>query len=95
MCKTVLFVLTCSVGVRVETALLVISLGGIQYGHEVVRRITCRTRRPTASELVSAGHRLMAVLRRVETPRPLEKKNNKNISTNSNTRIIISIRKHK
>lgn len=34
-------------------------------------RFVC-TRRPTATELVSVGHQLMAVLRRVETPRPLE-----------------------
>jgi hypothetical protein len=68
------FGLTCSVGA--DTRNLDYTRRPIRHPVRDIRR-RCRirfvcTRRPTATELVSAGHRLMAVLRRVETPRPLK-----------------------
>jgi len=73
-----MFGLTCSVGA--DTRNRDYTRRPIRLPVRDIRR-SCRirfvcTRRPTATELMSARHRLMAVLRRVETPRPLENDTN-------------------
>lgn len=72
--KNIIFGLTCSVGA--DTRNRDYTRRPIRHPVRDIRR-RCRirfvcTRRPTATELVSARHRLMAVLRWVETPRPLK-----------------------
>jgi len=72
------FGLTCGVGA--DTRNLDYTRRPIRHPVRDIRRryrirFVC-TRRPTATELVSARHRLMAVLRRVETPWPLENDTN-------------------